>query len=245
MATPDRNKQIVLEAFETLFNKRDYKAAARFWSQDYIQHSAHIEPGHNGLFRLIKSLPDTLRYENALVVAEGDFVFLHGRFSGHGGPRAWIAVDIVRMQDDILAEHWEGLQDGASWKESRSGRPVFGKSFAVADAADSPLTVEEARMIVAQLYDELNEPATKHAATSLAKTIHRDDKSNSTNEGWLSRDQLADLSKTPGAQLSRICAGQSRISRSPTIRSWCAVKRPRHQYASCLVRNRSARALRQ
>jgi len=47
--TPEQNKALVLEAFDTLFNKRDYAAAERFWSPDYIQHSAHIEPGREGL----------------------------------------------------------------------------------------------------------------------------------------------------------------------------------------------------
>src|SRR6201985_2182551 len=98
----ERNKALVLEAFDTLFNKRNYTAASRFWSPNYIQHSAHIEPGREGLFNLIKSLPDTLRYENHLCVAEGDFVLLHGRFSGNGRPRAWIAADIVRMQEGVL-----------------------------------------------------------------------------------------------------------------------------------------------
>jgi len=50
-----KNKALVLEAFDTLFNKRDYAAAERFWSPDYIQHSAHIEPGRDGLFNLINS----------------------------------------------------------------------------------------------------------------------------------------------------------------------------------------------
>ncbi len=58
----------MLEAFGTLFNKRDYEAAAGFWSGSYIQHSPHIEPGRNGLFELIRSAPDTLRYEHQLIV---------------------------------------------------------------------------------------------------------------------------------------------------------------------------------
>ena len=62
--TPEQNKAIVLEAFDTLFNKRDYAAAERFWSPKYIQHSAHIAPGREGLFALVRSSPDTLRYEN-------------------------------------------------------------------------------------------------------------------------------------------------------------------------------------
>src|SRR3981189_554484 len=95
--TQDRNKALVLEAFDTLFNKRDYKAAERFWSPNYIQHSAHIAPGRDGLFDLIKATPPTLRYEHALVVVDGDLVVLHGRFSGLGLPVNWIAVDIVRV----------------------------------------------------------------------------------------------------------------------------------------------------
>ena len=81
LATPANNKATVLEAFDALFNKRDYEAAERFWSPDYIQHSAHIGPGRDGLLALTKGLPDTLRYENHLALAEGDFVILHGRFS--------------------------------------------------------------------------------------------------------------------------------------------------------------------
>ncbi len=72
--TEAKNKAIVLEAFDTLFNERDYTAAERYWSPNYIQHSAHIAPGREGLFNLIKSLPPTLKYEPGSIVAEGDFV---------------------------------------------------------------------------------------------------------------------------------------------------------------------------
>jgi SnoaL-like domain len=86
------NKSFVLEAFETLFNKRDYGAAERFWSPNYIQHSAHIARGREGLFELVKTLPEELRYDNALIVAEGDYVMLHGRFSGIGLAVNWVAL---------------------------------------------------------------------------------------------------------------------------------------------------------
>jgi len=59
----EKNKALVLEAFDTLFNNRDYLAAERYWSPHYIQHSGHIAPGRQGLFDLIKSLPPTLKYE--------------------------------------------------------------------------------------------------------------------------------------------------------------------------------------
>ena len=55
--TEQQNKAFVLEAFETLFNKRGYVAAERYWSPSYIQHSAHIPPGRDGLFELVKAAP--------------------------------------------------------------------------------------------------------------------------------------------------------------------------------------------
>ena len=125
----ENNKRLVLEAFETLFNKRDYAAAERYWSPDYIQHSAHIEPGREGLFNLIKSIPPTLKYEPGTIVAEGDFVIAHGRFSGFGAPANWIAADIVRIQNGILVEHWDVIQDEAAEEQSKSGAPMFGKTF--------------------------------------------------------------------------------------------------------------------
>jgi len=127
--TEAANKALVLEAFDTLFNQRDYAAAERFWSPDYIQHSAHIEPGRDGLFNLIRTLPPTLRYEPGVIVADGDYVIVHGRFYGNGRPVAWIAADILRMENGVLAEHWDVLQDEASHSESKSGLPMFGNSF--------------------------------------------------------------------------------------------------------------------
>ena len=127
--TPEQNNALVLEAFNTLFNKRDYEAAARFWSDCCIQHSAHIEPGREGLFNLIRSAPDTLRYEHQLILAEGDYVIVYGRFTGNGRPTAWIAADVVRVEDGRLAEHWDVLQDEATEAESKSGRPMFGDRF--------------------------------------------------------------------------------------------------------------------
>jgi predicted SnoaL-like aldol condensation-catalyzing enzyme len=124
-----KNKALVLEAFDTLFNKRDYAAAERYWSPHYIQHSNHIEPGREGLFNLIKSLPPTLKYEPGTIVAEGKFVIVHGRFSNFGLPMNWIAADVVRLQDGKLVEHWDVIQDEATQEQSKSGLPMFGDKF--------------------------------------------------------------------------------------------------------------------
>jgi len=119
--TQEKNKALVLAAFDTLFNKRDYVAAEHYWSPRYIQHSAHIAPGREGLFDLIKSIPPTLKYEPRTIV--------HGRFSGFGAPVNCIAADIVRIQDGILVEHWDVIQDEATEEQSKSGAPMFGKTF--------------------------------------------------------------------------------------------------------------------
>jgi len=125
----EQNKVLVLEAFDTLFNRRDYQTAEQYWSPHYIQHSAHIEPGRDGLFRLVRTAPETLRYEPGLIVADGDYVIVHGRFSRFGLPVNWIAADILRIEHGLLAEHWDVLQDEATEEQSKSKSPMFGSSF--------------------------------------------------------------------------------------------------------------------
>ena len=100
------------------------------WSPNYIQHSAHIEPGREGLFNLIKASPASLKYEPGVIVAEGDFVIVHGRFSGTGLPEKLDRRRHRRIADGVLAEHWDVLQDEAARAELKSGLPMFGDSFA-------------------------------------------------------------------------------------------------------------------
>ena len=127
----EKNKALVLEAFDTLFNQRAYVSAERYWSPNYIQHSAHIAPGREGLFNLVKGAPPTLKYEPGLIVANGDFVIVHGRFSDFGLPVNWIAADILRIEDGILVEHWDVIQDEATKEQSKSGNPMFGDKFPI------------------------------------------------------------------------------------------------------------------
>ena len=127
----EKNKALVTAAFDTLFNKRDYAGALRFWSPNYVQHSAHIGPGREGLFRLVQSLPSTLRYEPGMIIADEEFVIVHGRYSGFGQPTNWIVADIVRIADGVLAEHWDVIQNEATLEQSKSGLPMFGTRFPV------------------------------------------------------------------------------------------------------------------
>jgi predicted SnoaL-like aldol condensation-catalyzing enzyme len=192
------NKDFVLTAFDTLFNKRDFDAAAKFWSPNYIQHSAHIPPGRDGLFNLVKAAPPGMRYDNHVAVADNSYVLLHGRFTNNGRSRAWVAGDVVRVENGLLAEHWDTLQDEVTQEESKSGRPMFGDHFST---AQSELTVEQAGKIVAPLYEALNRPQQKDVHALLAQACHADYKSYSTNDEWLSRDALAELFTQIGANI--------------------------------------------
>jgi predicted SnoaL-like aldol condensation-catalyzing enzyme len=79
---------------------------------------------------LIESIPPTLKYEPGVIVAEGNFVIVHGRFSGFGQPVSWIAADILRIKDGILVEHWDVIQDEATHESSKSSLSMFGDKFA-------------------------------------------------------------------------------------------------------------------
>ena len=127
--TEQRNKALVLKAFDTLFTKRDYAAAQSFWSPDYIQHSAHVEPGRDGLFEFVKAAPPDMRHEIALIIADGDYVMVHVRLSNVGQRANSIVADILRIEDGLLAEHWDVIQDEATAEESKSGLPMFGDTF--------------------------------------------------------------------------------------------------------------------
>jgi predicted SnoaL-like aldol condensation-catalyzing enzyme len=127
--TPEQNKCIVLEAFDTLFNRKDKAAAERFWSPDYVQHSAHVPAGRDGLFSTLDTAPPTMRYEHQLAVAEGEYVLLHGRFTNIGQSANWVVVDICRLERGILVEHWDVIQDEVPKNRSAGGHPMFGDRF--------------------------------------------------------------------------------------------------------------------
>nr|UXE45560.1 hypothetical protein Hi04_10k_c4998_00003 [uncultured bacterium] len=117
----------------------------------------------------------------------------------------WIVADILRIENGILAEHWDVIQNEATEEQSKSKAPMFGTSFAepprqaAPTTTASPLTVEQARAIVTPLYDALNQPAKKDVNALLARAANPDYRSYSTNEDWLTREQLADVFKMLGS----------------------------------------------
>jgi hypothetical protein len=85
-------------------------------------------PGREGLFNLVRGLPLEMKYENGMIIAEGDYVMAHGRYTRPDGPN-WIVVDVMRMKDGIFEEHWDVIQDEATKEQSKSGLPMFGDRF--------------------------------------------------------------------------------------------------------------------
>lgn len=125
----EKNTAFVLNALDTLFNQKDYAKAALFWSEVYVQHSRHVPAGRDGLFSLVRSMGD-IRFEYDMVIAKDDFVWVHSRYTSSATPAAMIALDILRIEDGKLVEHWDVLQDEATRSESAGGHPMFGSTFA-------------------------------------------------------------------------------------------------------------------
>lgn len=123
-----QNTALVLEALDTLFNRKDYAKAAQFWSEDYVQHSRHVPAGREGLFGLVRAMGD-VRFEYDRVIAKDDFVWVHSRYTSSASAAALIAVDILRIEDGRLVEHWDVLQDEATRAASAGGYPMFGERF--------------------------------------------------------------------------------------------------------------------
>ena len=125
---PDRNRALVIEAMTSLFQRRDASAVERLYAPDYVQHNPSIPQGRDALQALVAGLSQDVYYEPGLTVAEGDFVAIHGRIRGWA-ETPQVVVDLFRIEDGKLAEHWDVLQDEATQTQSLSGLPMFGDRF--------------------------------------------------------------------------------------------------------------------
>jgi len=126
--TSERNKAIVLEAFQLYSTSVITRLRSAFGHQTTFS-TVPTSRGSGWLARADQELPPTLKYEPGVIVADGDYVILHGRFSGMGLPANWIVADVVRLKDGILVEHWDVIQDESTKEQSKSGNPMFGDAF--------------------------------------------------------------------------------------------------------------------
>lgn len=124
MTSNARNKEIIVEVLTSAFTRRDFSALESYLAPDYIQHNTYIPPQRSGLRSFIETLPVGTVYEHGMIVAEGNLVMVHGRYSG-ATPKPLIAVDIFRFEDGLVAEHWDVLQEEVVASETVSGNSMF------------------------------------------------------------------------------------------------------------------------
>lgn len=120
----DANKALVLAGIKGVFIDRDPGVLDRLFSDDYQQHNPQIPNGALAIKALLGKLPADFRYEPGLVVAEGDYVAIHGRYIGWG-PRPMVAVDIFRVAKGKIAEHWDVMQEEVAAAQSASGNSML------------------------------------------------------------------------------------------------------------------------
>lgn len=123
-ATTARHKRIIVEVLTKAFTERDFTALEQWFSPDYIQHNPFIPSKRAGLRGYVEKLPKGKVYEPGMIVAEGDLVMVHGRYSG-GGEKALVAADIFRFEGDQVVEHWDVLQEEVPADETIAGNAMF------------------------------------------------------------------------------------------------------------------------
>ena len=118
------NRALVCSAIKGVFIDRDPTVLDRLFSDDYKQHNPQIPSGRDAIKALLAKLPADFKYEPGLVVAEGDFVVIHGRYIGWG-PKPMTAVDIFRVENGKIAEHWDVLQEEVPATQSANGNSML------------------------------------------------------------------------------------------------------------------------
>lgn len=121
---PHRNKAIVLDAMTSLFQRHDASAVERLYSDDYLQHNPNIPRGRDALKTIVENVSESVYYEPGLIIAEGDLVAIHGRIRGWAD-QPQVVVDIFRVEDGKLVEHWDVLQNEVPATAGVAGLSMF------------------------------------------------------------------------------------------------------------------------
>ena len=123
--TQEANKKLVSSAMHELFVTRDAaKAVHLYFGKPYLQHNPMIPDGAEDLPKVVASLPANFKYEPGVIVADGDLVMIHGLYTGWG-PKPLVTVDIFRVKNGKLVEHWDVMQENVPASQTKSHRPMF------------------------------------------------------------------------------------------------------------------------
>ncbi len=120
----EANKTLVLEGLKGVFIERDPAVIDRLFSPDYRQHNPQIPNGPAAIKALLGNLSRDFKYEPGLVMADGDYVSIHGRYTGWG-PKPMIAVDIFLVAGGKIVEHWDVMQEEVPAAQSANGNSMF------------------------------------------------------------------------------------------------------------------------
>lgn len=118
------NKDLVTAAMTGLFIDRDLTVLDKYWDPGYIQHNPRMPNGTDFFRKLIPSLKADFRYEPGLVLENGEFVMIHGRYVGWGD-KTMIGVDIFKVVNGRFVEHWDVIQEEVPSDKTTTGNSMF------------------------------------------------------------------------------------------------------------------------
>jgi len=108
--TTTTSTQVVRDYLENLWNQGHTELAETYLAEDLIQHNANLADGRKALVEFIegtrKQLPE-LRFDLRRSAAEGDLVFAHSLFTAQPGHRGLSVIDVFRVVDGVIVEHWD------------------------------------------------------------------------------------------------------------------------------------------
>ncbi|UIR56771.1 nuclear transport factor 2 family protein [Sphingobacterium sp. SRCM116780] len=118
------NSELVKTAITAVFKNKDITAFDKYFSENYIQHNPQLPNGTAVLKQFIPTLSDTFSYEPGIVTEAGNIVMIHGRYEDWNG-KNMIAVDIFRIENGKIVEHWDVMQEEVTADKSANGNAMF------------------------------------------------------------------------------------------------------------------------
>jgi predicted SnoaL-like aldol condensation-catalyzing enzyme len=109
----EENKKTVRALYEAVLNKKDFDEASKYLGSKYIQHNPNAADGPDGLKGFIGFLKDKFpnnRSEIKRIFADGDYVIVHVHAVREPGTRGNAIIDIFRLENGKVVEHWDAVQ---------------------------------------------------------------------------------------------------------------------------------------
>jgi predicted SnoaL-like aldol condensation-catalyzing enzyme len=109
----EQNKKTVVDFYEKGLNEKDFEAASKYFGPRYTQHNPNAPDGPEGFKTFLQFLKEKFpasRSEIKRVFADGDYVILHVHAVREPGTRGNAIVDIFKLENGRIVEHWDVVQ---------------------------------------------------------------------------------------------------------------------------------------